>query len=128
VKYTVVAQDGSMQDYTITVTVASESEKLMTEFMFKSLNPAVKGIIDEVNRTIRLTVPEGTDVTKLVASFSYIGKYVEVKGEAEAEWVMQASGVTVNDYSREVAYRIFAHNGTAKVYRVYVDISSQLNR
>ncbi len=113
--YTVIAQDGSMQDYTVTVKPAADSVKYMTGFAFAGLDPLVKGIINEADHTIRLSVPEGTDLTNLVASFSFIGKSVYV-GD-----VSQNSGITKNNFSEMVEYVIIAHDGSSIVYRVFVN-------
>ena len=113
--YTIVAQDGSAQDYTVTVTAAAENEKYMAEFAFEGLNPAAKGIIDQHNRTIKISIPAEIDVSNLVASFSYIGKSVHV-GE-----VQQYSGTTANDFRQEVVYRVTAHDDSIVEYKVLVN-------
>lgn len=116
VKYTVVAQDGSTQDYTVTVAVADENEKSMTEFVFAGLNPVVKGIIDQQNHIIRTSVPTETNVSNLIASFSFLGKAVYV-GE-----VQQYSGITANDFSREVVFKVIANDDSYIEYTVIVTI------
>ncbi len=115
VQYTVVAQDGSVQDYTVTVAAAAENEKYMSEFAFAGLNPQVKGIIDEPNHTIKLSVPKETDLTNLVASFAYIGKSIQV-GE-----MSQYSGTTPNNFSETVKYIITAQDGSPIEYAVSVN-------
>jgi hypothetical protein len=117
VKYTVIAQDGSMQDYTVTVYTAAENEKSMVEFAFVGLNPIVKGIIDQQNHTIRLSVPDEQELSNLVASFSYIGKSVYV-GE-----VQQHSGITANDFKGEVVFRITANDNSFIDYTVIVTVT-----
>lgn len=115
VKYTVIAQDGSAQDYTVTVAAAAENEKYMTEFAFAGLIPPVKGIIDEAAQTIKLSVPEATDLTNLIAAFSYIGK------SAQIGKTFQHSGVTANNFSETVKYVITAYDGSSIEYAVLVN-------
>ncbi|MBU2513735.1 DUF5018 domain-containing protein [bacterium] len=111
VTYKVIAEDDGTQEYTVTVTVASPSEKSITAFAFKAeanaaQNVDVTGIIDESNRTISLTVPSNTDVTTLVATFTASGASVTVNGAA------QTSGTTANDFTDTVTYLVTASDGT----------------
>lgn len=116
VKYTVVAQDGSTRVYTVTVAAAVESEKYFTDFAFTGLNPTVKGMIDQHNHIIEILLPSETDVSNLVASFSFIGKSVYV-GE-----VRQYSDKTANDFSREVVYKVIADDDSFSEYTVIVTV------
>ncbi len=115
VKYTVVAQDRSRQDYIVTVSNVSESEKYFSSFSFEGLNPAVKGIINHRRRVIMLNVPRNTDLSKLVASFSFVGKSVHVGN------VQQYSGKTENNFRRRVVYRITAFDDSVAEYTVIVN-------
>ncbi|MFC4305189.1 beta strand repeat-containing protein, partial [Cohnella boryungensis] len=65
--YTVTAEDGSTQDYTVTVTVASG----ITSFAFESLG--VTGTVDEERHIIRVEVPYGTDITSLTPTITHTG-------------------------------------------------------
>lgn len=121
--YTVAAQDGSIQNYTVTVKDPDYGAKYMNGFSFAGLDPVVQGEIIEKDHTIKLYVPEGTTLTNLAATFSYVGKSVEVKGDGEGVWIPQVSGVTYNDFSKEVIYRITAHDGSMAVYTVTVTIT-----
>ncbi|MHB1391678.1 MAG: SwmB domain-containing protein [Clostridia bacterium] len=89
--------------------ITSEMEKS------ESYTLVIKGIIDEVSHTIKLSVPEGTDLTNMVASFSYIGKSVQI-GETS-----QYSGATANNFSETVKYVIAAHDGSPISYTVSVN-------
>ena len=114
--YTVAAQDGSTRNYTVTVRAADENEKILSKFEFAGLNPKARGIINQQNRIIRVSVPSDTFVSNLIASFSYLGKSVYV-GE-----VQQYSGITPNDFSRKVVYRITADDGSYIEYKVIVTV------
>jgi hypothetical protein len=55
-------------------------------------------------------------VSNLIASFSYLGKSVYV-GE-----VQQHSGITPNDFSSEVVYKITANDDSYIEYKVIVTV------
>jgi len=81
------------------------------------LKPRARGIIDQQNHKVRVSVPSNTNVSNLIATFSYLGKSVYV-GE-----VQQQSGITPNDFSREVVYRITADDGSYIEYTVIVTVT-----
>ena len=119
--YSVTAADGSTKDYTVTVNVAASDAKDLTAFSFMSSN---NGALDEdVTATISgtsidATVPFGTDVTALKATFSTSGETVEVNS------VVQNSGVTANDFSSAVTYTVTAADSLTKDYTVTVNIAA----
>jgi hypothetical protein len=112
VVYTVFAGDGSTQNYTVTVTVASSSSKSLTAFSLTSLSPPVVGTISGTN--IGMTVPYGTDLTKLIATFATTGTSVSVGG------TVQTSGTTSNDFTNPVTYTVTAADSTTQNYIVTV--------
>lgn len=97
------------------VTVEDASAKSITAFSFVS--PAVSGIIDEANHTIAVTVPYGTDKTALIATFATTGVSVYVGA------VSQTSGVTINDFTNQVVYTVFAGDGSEQDYTVTVTVN-----
>ena len=115
VLYVVTAADGSTATYTVTVIVAPNSAKAITAFSFAS--PAATGTIDEGAKTIAVTVPNGTDVTALIASFTTTGASVKV-GSAG-----QVSGATPNDFTNPVAYIVTAADSSTATYTVTVTIA-----
>ncbi len=117
VAYTVTAADGSSAIYTVTVTVASVSAKASTGFSFAGLTGAT-GTIDEAAKTIAVTVPSGTDVKSLVATFATTGTTVKVGTTA------QTSGVTANDFTNPVAFTVTAADGTTATYTASVTVAS----
>lgn len=117
--YTVIAEDGSSQNYTVTVTVAAADEKKLTEFSFKAGDKIIKGAINEAEHKIRVSVPRGTGRRSLAAYFSYIGKSIAV-GDTP-----QVSGVTVNDFRSPVDYIITASDGSQVKYTVIVTVSER---
>jgi hypothetical protein len=121
VTYQVVAEDGSTRDYTVTVTVASNSAKELTAFSFTDAdNDALEAdVVATINGTsISATVPFSTDVTELVATFATTGTGVTVGGTA------QVSGTTANDFSSAVTYRVTAADGSTQDYTVTVTVAA----
>lgn len=110
--YTVTAENGTKKTYAVQVQAAVEpsSQKDILSFGFIALEPDVYGDIDEANRTIRLLVPYGTEITSLTPTISVSPKAV----------IKPASGVAV-DFSESRSYTVTAENGTVKVYAVKVE-------
>ncbi len=119
VLYVVTAADGTKATYTVTVTVGLNPAKVITVFSFA--NPAVTGIINESSKTISLTVPGGTDLTSLIASFATTGVSVKVGS------TVQVSGTTPNNFTTPVIYTVTAENGSTANYAVTVTLAFQPN-
>ncbi len=119
--YRVVAADGSTKDYTVTVTVADGSAKDLIVMLFRATNnpgfPAdVTAMIN--GTTVTATVPYNTNLSALVAAFSITGASMTVGGTA------QVSGVTRNDFTNPVIYRVVAPDSSTKDYTVTVTVAS----
>lgn len=110
--YTVYAADGSSQDYGVIVSVASRSDKDITEF---SLN-GVPGVIS--NESIEVIMPYGTNVTNLVATYLTDGESITVNN------VLQTNGVTPNNFTGPVIYTVHAADNSTKNYTVTVKVAS----
>ena len=104
------------------------SEKQLLEFKFEKKNNAglskdeVKGIVNEKTHSVTIEVPDGTDKTKLKASFKISDKAKLFIGKVE-----QKSGETENNFSNitdGVKYTVKAEDGTTQDYtvKVYVEI------
>jgi FG-GAP repeat protein len=98
----------------------------ITSFQFlASVNAAlstdVAGTIDSIAKTISLTVPYGTDVTALVATFIASDDTVSVVAAT------QTSGTTANDFSSSVTYTASASDGATQDYTVSVTIATPLS-
>jgi hypothetical protein len=111
--YVVTAGDGSTATYTVTVTAASVTAKAITAFSFAGY-PGTTGIIDEAAKTIAVTIPYGTDVTALKATFTTTGSNVKVGT------VVQTSTVTPNNFTSPVSYIVTAADGSTATYAVTV--------
>lgn len=95
--------------------------KSITAFSFKAVNNPELGtdFHGEINgNDIYLTVPEGTDLSSLVASFSTTGPEVSVGYEN------QISGARANDFSSPVSYTVTAADKSAAEYVVTVEWQS----
>jgi len=88
------------------------SGKAITGFSFRT--PAATGVINEAAKTISVTVPSGTNVTALVATFTTTGVNVRVSS------TVQASGSTPNNFTTPVSYTVTAADNTTATYRVTV--------
>ena len=91
------------------------SDKAITAFSFTS--PAATGTINESLKTISITVPYGTNVNSLVATFTSTGASIWVKG------IFQVSGNTPNDFTSPLEYAVTAQDGSNAVYTVVVTIA-----
>ena len=124
VTYTIKKLDGSDSiDVTFTFNVEEASNEPLLDALTlkKSDNPTlpndIEGIIDNVNDTIKFTVPYGTDVTKLKPSPTYY------KNSTLPSNLWEMSEV---DFTKPVAYEVTAEDGkTKKTYMVSVEVLSQ---
>ncbi len=113
----VTAQDGSTTEtYTITVARAASSAKAITAFSFADLNPVVTGTIN--GTAISATVPYGTPVTALVATFTTTGSSVAVGATT------QVSGITPNNFTNPETYTVTAADTTQQTYTITVIIAT----
>ena len=113
VVYTVTAADSSSITYTVTVTVALSSEKAITAFSLAG----VVGTINEAGKTIAVTMPYGTGVTNLIATFTTTGSSVTVGSTA------QVSGTTANNFTSPVVYTVTAADSSSTTYTVTVTVA-----
>jgi len=113
VTYTVTAADNSTQDYTVSVIVALSSSKAITSF---ALNGVI-GTINETAKTIAVTMPYGTSVTNLVATFTTTGASVKIGS------TVQVSGTTANDFTSPVTYKVTAADSSTQNYKITVTVA-----
>lgn len=115
VAYTVTAADGSSSDYSVNVSIGLNSAKAITAFSFESVSATAT--IDEATKVINVSVPFGTDITTLVATFTTSGNSVKVGTKA------QSSGVSANNHSEALTYTVTAADNTSATYTVNVSNS-----
>ena len=98
--------------------------KEITEFKLDSslnsnyLKKTIAAVISEGE--INLQIPQVVDATKLVASFTFEGKLVAIGG------IIQQSGVTPNDFTKDLIYTVNAEDGSQKNYKIKVNILPEL--
>ena len=114
VSYTVTAADATTATYTVTVTVALNSAKTITSYSLAGIT----GTINEAAKTIAVTMPNGTSVTALSATFATTGTSVKVGAAA------QTSGTTANDFTSPVAYTVTAADSTTATYTATVTVTA----
>jgi hypothetical protein len=97
--------------------VILSSSKEILSFNFEYLNPEVFGVIDQNNHTINLSVPFGTDVTKLMPGILLSDTTASV---APLEYVPR-------DFTNPVTYIVTAQDYSTQTYTVNVTIESDTN-
>ena len=136
VSVTVTAQDGSTQVYTITVTPrVQNSEKKILTYLFSALDNAGNGVlsdavgtINEATKMIHVWVPwetRGANLTNLKARFTLSNGAIMTRSEDNQ--VLQASGVSANDYTTPIAYTVFAEDCSTVEYFVYAHVTPDVN-
>jgi hypothetical protein len=94
------------------------SDKDITDFGFPDL--PVTGEI--TGNSISVIVPDGTDITGLIASFETNGVRVLVADQ------VQESGKSINDFTYPCFYTVEAEDGTSKTYTVNVGIPASAQK
>ena len=99
-----------------------QPDKVLNTFSFQGLSPAAVGTIDQTAHTVAVTVPTGTDVTALVATFTLSGQFVSVPPRNSYP---QTSGLTSNDFSSPVTYTVHsAVDNSTQDYVVTVTVGA----
>jgi hypothetical protein len=92
------------------------SEKIITAFKFSTVTPEAIGFITHPDGRIQITVPEGTDITKLIPTITV----------SEKATVSPASGVA-QDFTGGPTYTVTAEDGSSKAYRIEVTVPISLS-
>lgn len=109
---TIKAQNGTNNTYSLIKT----NQDPFISFTFKGLTPQPTGIIDNVNKTIKISVLQGTPVSNLIA------EWVGTNGKVTINGVDQENGVTANDFTSPVVYQIYKGSTLAESYTVSVNV------
>lgn len=108
--------------YKFTIETSAAPSTAINSFTFAGLSPVVSGSIDNVLRTITVSVPFGTSITNLIATFS-VGSGVTATIGSTA----QVSGTTANNFSSPVIYKVAATDGkTVRNYTVSVTVAAKI--
>lgn len=117
--YTVVAHDGTIKNYTVSVV---RPDKDITSFVFsKAKNPQLPadavGVItgSGASKIISVELYAGTDRTALIPTFTATAAKVTVGG------VVQVSGETPANFTQDVEYIVTAENNSAATYTVKIN-------
>ncbi|HTU58225.1 MAG TPA: hypothetical protein VMF89_07320, partial [Polyangiales bacterium] len=105
VQYTVVAADGTSQQYTVLVSLTPDSAKAITRFSLAGRMAAISG------NAISVTLPFGTDVEHLTPSIQHNGQSLSPASALE------------QDFSRPVVYTVTAADGSTAEYTVTVTVA-----
>ena len=116
VDYEVIAENGSSQHYTVTVTIGPSSEKSILTYSLDG----VSGTIDETGKTVSVSLPVGTSVTALAATFT-----LSDGASAKVGQVVQVNGQTPNDFTNPVVYEVIAADGSTQNYTVTVTFATK---
>ena len=112
--YTVKAANGATANYTVTVTKAESSANAISAYSINNINGVITAGSGG-NYNISVTLPFGTNLNALVATFATSGESVSITS------VLQTSGVTQNNFSTSpIIYTVTAANGTQVNYNVTV--------
>ncbi|GAH55841.1 unnamed protein product, partial [marine sediment metagenome] len=98
------------------------TEKKITSYKFlashnNALSADVIGTIDSGSYTVSLTVPSGTDVTALIATFN-----LSPGASAKVGVTLQESEVTSNDFTSSVVYTVTAEDDSTQEWTVTVTV------
>ena len=113
---TVINKDAGKEPktYSLTVTRRLNSNKAFTAFTLP--NQLVSTSINETDHTIAVTLPYGSSVSNLVATFTINGATTKVGSTS------QVSGTSANDFTYPVTYTVTAADGTTQNYTVTVTV------
>ena len=107
------AQDGSSKNYTINIV---EIPTQLTAISLGNLNPIRTGVIDQGNKTVEITVFAGTDLTKLIPTFTttqfakaYVGTTEIVSGETEVDFTNPVEIIVKVSATDFVTYTVTVH-------------------
>ncbi len=112
--YSILAENGSSQDYTVKTSKGTPTSNTMLSFSL-SKNPETGSYAGMISgNVITVYVPYGTDITGLTAIFSHDGKKMQVNGTD------QVSGKTVQNFSGPVTYSVYSESGAKQDFTVNV--------
>jgi hypothetical protein len=116
VVYKITAEDDTtIQDWIVNVAILPNNETDITSFSFGIPPQTREAIVDQVSHTVTLEVENGTDVTELIAIFE-----LSEGATANVGGLDQQSGVTANDFTSPVTYKITAEDGTTIQYWIVI--------
>ncbi len=117
VVYSIIAEDGSKQDYTVNVVKKSSEKAFLVFGLTKADNPNIPADITGIisGTTVKIIVPYNTNLSSFKATFTNSPKSIVKIGNTE-----QQDKVTINDFTAPVIYSITAEDGTSINYTVSI--------
>lgn len=109
--YTITAEDGSSQTYTVNVSVMKSSSKTIKSFTFNGFSPPIIAKIDSLNYTIKAVLPPNSDISKLTPTIII----------SERASISPNSGVSL-DFSKPVNFKVTAEDGTSIIYTATAEV------
>ena len=118
VNYKVHGDDGSTRDYHVSINQVDNTENAVESFSFTADDNVA--LASDVTATIkgteiRLNVPNSTDMTALVATFT-----LSDNAQASISGTEQSSGVSANDHSSDIVFTVTSESGASLDYTVMV--------
>jgi hypothetical protein len=121
--YTVEAEDGSSQNYSVTVVKTPDptdpiNKATIDGFYFN--NPMAVGVINQDDKTLTVTVPAGTELSYLIPTIYFTGLKIENDEEPGTAQETHPASIPA-DFSSPVDYKVTAQDdSTTETYRVTV--------
>ena len=110
ITYTITSEDGKNKvEYTVNVKIERNNEANVLAFIINNI--IFK--IDEATKKITGILPDGTDITKLIANFT-LSNNATLKVNNKT----QISGATANDFRTPITYTVISENG--KIRKDYI--------
>ncbi len=117
VTYVVTAEDGSVQNWTVTVEALPASNT--ADILAYSINGQLSCSIDAENHSISVTMPWDSNLGSLVANF-----ILSNNASAKVGDINQYSGSTANAFYNDVTYTVTSESGTTQDWVVSVTKST----
>ncbi|MFY0608679.1 MAG: DUF5018 domain-containing protein [Cyclobacteriaceae bacterium] len=108
VVYTVTAEDGSIQQWIVKITIAANTDNSISSMSIEGVN----GVVDNEANTVVVTLPFGTDVTSLEPTITL----------PEQASIDPFSGV-IQDFSNPITYSVTAGDASVATWEASVVIA-----
>jgi eukaryotic-like serine/threonine-protein kinase len=115
--YTVTAEDGSSQTYTVKITIGKNPAKIIKSFSISEISASLQSInIDTTKKIITLTIPANIDLSSKTPVITISDKAT----------IFPASG-TPQNFNKPITYKVTAEDGTTVNYSVVVKLTAVIN-
>ena len=88
------------------------TEKNILSFSVLDGSNKIATTIDQTSKTISFTLPVASDIKKVVCYFATSGNHITINT------TNQVRGITENDFSKPLAFNVYAGDGTIQSYKV----------